>query len=68
MFDLGSHSDRKGIATLCASIFMVAPLVTSIFLSAGWLVGNVKIRYLCHEVAANQFGGRAVIGLNLATS
>lgn len=61
---LGSHSARKGAATLCSSGCTVAPPITSICLRAGWSMGNVKMRYLRHEVAGDQFCGRAVTGLN----
>ena len=68
VFGLGFRSSHKDAATLCAYSCMVLPPTTSILLSAVWLVVNVKSRYLCQEVAFNQFFGRAVIGINPVTS
>ena len=68
VFDLCSHSDQKSVATLCASSFMVAPSITLIFLSSGWLKGDLKFRYICHEVSADKFCGWSVTGIKAVTS
>ena len=47
---------------------MVAPPIISMFLSAGWLVVNVKIIYLFRELSAGYFGGWAMTGINPVTS
>ena len=48
VFDIVSHSYRKGVSKLYASICMVATPITTILLIPGWLMGNMKIRYICH--------------------
>ena len=58
MFDHGSHSLHKGESTLCESSCMVAPTTKYIFLNAVWLTGNVKTRYLHHELFHDKFSGR----------
>ena len=62
--DLGSHSTRKGSATLVASGCIVAPPHSSLCLRAGWSMGGVKDRYIHHESAGDQFVGRTVTGLS----
>ena len=61
---LGSHSARKGAATLAACGCTVSPPMASICLRAGWSMGPVKERYLFYEKAGDQFVGRTVCGLS----
>ena len=44
LFDLRYRYASKGAATLCTSMFMVTTFTTSIFISAGYLMGKVKHR------------------------
>jgi len=62
--NLGSHSARKGAATLAACGCTVSPPMASICLRAGWSMGPVKERYLFYEKAGDQFVGRTVCGLS----
>ena len=62
--DLGSHSTRKGSATLVASGCIVSPPHSSLCLRVGWSMGSVKDRYIHHESAGDQFVGRTVTGLS----
>ena len=64
VFDLGSHSDHKGEATLWESSCMITPIITCIVLSTWWLMRNLKSRYLYHELASDSFCGQAVTGIN----
>ena len=66
--ELGYNSAYKGVATLFASSCMFTPPITSIFRTEGWLMINVKSRYLYHEVAADKFCRQAVTRLNYVTS
>ena len=68
LFVIGSHSDFKGVYNLCVFSCVVTDPLTFILLSVGWLMGNVKSGYLCHEVSANRFCGEEVTGLNPVTS
>ena len=62
--DLGSHSTRKGSATLVSSGCIVSPPHSSLCLRAGWSMGSVKDRYIHHKSAGDQFVGRTVTGLS----
>ena len=66
--DLGSHSARKGSATLVATGSTVSPPFSAICLRAGWSMGSVKERYIHYEMAGDQFVGRTVCGLNCLTT
>ena len=66
--DLGYISSCKSLATLFEYICKFAPPITPICLHEGWMMNNLKIRYLHHDVTVNQFCGRAVTGLNPITS
>ena len=55
MSEHGSHSTQKVAFILCASGFTVTPPITSICLCAVFLMENMKIRYLSHEVAGDKF-------------
>ena len=56
--ELGSHSSRKGVATMVAAGCTASPPIVSICLRAGWVMGGVKDRYLKHERAGDQYVGR----------
>ena len=43
---LGSHSCRKGVITLVSNGCNASPEMASIFLRAGWSMGNAKERYI----------------------
>jgi hypothetical protein len=55
--DLGSHSFRKGISSMLAGLVGVSTI--SIFLRAGWSLGNVQQRYLFASEGGDQLVGRA---------
>lgn len=61
--DYGTHSFRKGIATFTAG-FIGGPGIISIFLRAGWSLGNVQDRYLLFADGGDQLCGRIAAGLN----
>jgi hypothetical protein len=58
MGDLGTHSCRKGVATMVAAGCTCSPPIVSICVRAGWSMGGVKDRYLKHEKAGDQYVGR----------
>ena len=68
MYDLGYYSAHKGTDTLCEYGFTMSPPITYICLCAGWLMGNVRSRYLRYEVAGDQFRGQEMSALNPMTS
>ena len=47
---------------------MVTPNIKYILLITGCLMGNFNIRYICHELADDQFCVLAVTGLKPVTS
>jgi hypothetical protein len=57
--DIGSHSCRKGAATHVLSL-PGGPSSVSVFLRAGWTLGNVKDRYIHEGDGADQLCGRYV--------
>lgn len=61
--DFGTHSFRKGCATYCSG-FIGGPSSTSIFLRAGWSMGQVQDRYLHYNQAGDQLCGRICSGLS----
>ena len=67
IYELGSHSVRKGSASRCAAGCTVSPPMASICLRAGWSMGPVKERYIHYEKAGDQFLGRAVTGLDISS-
>ena len=67
VYELGSHSVRKGSASRCAAGCTVSPPMASICLRAGWSMGPVKERYIHYEKAGDQFLGRAVTGLDISS-
>lgn len=62
--DLGTHSCRKGVATMVAAGCTVSPPIVSICIRCGWVMGGVKDRYLKYEAAGDQYVGRCACGLD----
>ena len=62
--DLGTHSLRKGVATLIAAGCTVSPPITAICIRVGWAMGGVKERYLHYAAAGDQYVGRCAALLN----
>ncbi len=63
--EIGTHgAGRKGPAS-----FVLAhpggPTAVSVYLRAGWSLGNVQDRYIFEGEGSDQFCGRALCGLNL---
>ena len=56
--DLGTHSARKGVATMVAAGYTVSPPIVSLCLRAGWALGGVKDKYLFRENAGDMHTGR----------
>jgi hypothetical protein len=63
--DIGTHSFRKGVASLLSG-FPGGPQAVSIWLRAGWSLGTVQGRYIFAGSGGDQFVGRAATG-NKAT-
>ena len=61
--DFGTHSFRKGIASYCAGM-LDGPPVVSIFLRAGWSLGQVQDRYFHYVPGGDQLIARLACGLN----
>ena len=55
--DIGSHSCRKGAASYVLSL-PGGPTSVSVYLRAGWSLGNVKDRYIHEGQGADQLCGR----------
>lgn len=62
--DLGTHSCRKGVATMVAAGCTVSPPIVSLCIRCGWVMGGVKDRYLKYEGAGDQYVGRCASGLD----
>jgi hypothetical protein len=62
--DIGTHSFRKGIATLLSNC-PGGPQAVSKWLRAGWSLGAVQGRYIFQGSGGDQFVGRAATGLDL---
>lgn len=62
--ELGSHSFRKGIATLLANC-PGGPEAINIWLRAGWSLGPVQSRYIFQGAGGDQFVGRVAAGHNI---
>ena len=62
--DLGTHSCRKGVATMVAAGCTVSLPIVSICVRAGWVMGGVKDRYLKRESVGDQYVGRCASGLD----
>jgi len=56
--DLGTHSVRKGVATMVAAGCTVSPPIVSLCVRVGWAMGGVKDKYLHYEGAGDQYVGR----------
>lgn len=62
--DLGTHSLRKGVATMVAAGCTVSPPITSLCIRAGWVLGGVRDKYFKHQNAGDQYVGRCATGLD----
>lgn len=62
--DLGTHSFRKGCATQVSSS-PGGPSAISVYLRAGWSLGNVQSRYIFDGQGGDHFVGRAATGLSI---
>jgi hypothetical protein len=61
--DIGSHSLRKGAATYVTGV-MDGPQWLSVYVRAGWSVGDVQERYLKGEGGQDALAGRLLCGLD----
>ena len=61
---LGTHSVRKGVATMVAAGCTVSPPIVSLCLRVGWIMGGVKDKYLFYEAAGDHYVGRCATTLN----
>ncbi|KAG9407286.1 hypothetical protein AC1031_021909 [Aphanomyces cochlioides] len=64
ILDIGTHFFRKGVATALSNN-PGGPQSVSIWLRAGWSLGNVQNRYIFVGSGGDQFVGRAATGLNV---
>ena len=62
--DLGTHSVRKGVATMVASGCTVSPPIVSLCIRVGWVMGGVKDKYLFYEAAGDHYVGRCATTLD----
>jgi hypothetical protein len=62
--DIGTHSFRKGTATYLSGI-PGGPSPVSIYLRAGWSLGNVQSRYILEGGGGDQLCGQVAAGLSL---
>ena len=62
--DLGTHSCRKGVATMVSSGCTVAPPMVSVCIRTGLVMGGVKDRYLKYESAGDQYVEQCTTGKN----
>jgi len=60
--DLGTHSSRKGVASMVSGGCTVCPPIVSLCIRVGWVMGGVKDRYLKHESAGDQYVGQSATG------
>jgi len=65
--DYGTHSLRKGVATMVASGCTVSPPIGSICIRVGWSMGGVKDRYIKFESAGDHYVGRCAACLDQTT-
>ncbi|KAH9116292.1 hypothetical protein LEN26_012899 [Aphanomyces euteiches] len=65
--EVGTHSFRKGVAS-SVSGSPGGPQSVSVWLRAGWSLGNVQGRYIFEGSGGDQFVGRAAAGLNMNSS
>ncbi|KAH9141604.1 hypothetical protein AeRB84_014234, partial [Aphanomyces euteiches] len=64
ILEIGTHSFRKGVATALSNN-PGGPQSVSIWLRAGWSLGNVQNIYIFVGSGGDQFVGRAATGLNV---
>ena len=62
--NLGTHSSRKGVATMVACGCTVSPPISSLCIRAGWIMGGVKDKYIKRENAGDQYVGRCASNLD----
>ena len=62
--DLGTHSSRKGVASMVACGCTVSPPISSLCIHAGWVMGGVKDTYIKRENAGDQYVGRCASNLD----
>ena len=62
--DLGTHSYRKGVATIVAAGCIVPPTIVSISVRASWVMGGVKDRLLKRKSTGIQYVGCCATGLD----
>ena len=56
--DIGSHSCRKGVATMVAAGCTVYLPIVALCIQAGWVLGGVKDKYLFRDRSSDQYVGR----------
>ena len=66
--EVGTHSLRKGAVTYVSGGCTGGPSAIATILRAGWTLNGVEGRYFRYEAAGDQFTGRTVTGLPLASS
>ncbi|KAA8491307.1 hypothetical protein FVE85_7728 [Porphyridium purpureum] len=64
--DFGTHSDRKGATTHCASDTEDGPPLMAVFLRGGWRIAGPKEVYVKFALRGDQAVGRVASGLNLS--
>ena len=62
--DLGTHSSRKGVATMVAAGCTVLPPIVSLCIRVGWIMGGLKDKYLFYESAGDHYIGRCTTTIN----
>jgi hypothetical protein len=62
--EIGTHSIRKGVTTFLNALTN-GPSALSVYLRAGWSLGNVVNRYILGGQGSDQLCGRAATGLCL---
>ena len=62
--DFGTHSSRKGASSFALSM-PGGPSAVSVFLRAGWSLGDVRDRYIMAGQGADQLCGRFTAGITL---
>lgn len=63
--DLGTHSSRKGVATMIADGCTISPPIASLCIRAGWVMGGVKDKYIFRENGGDQYVGRCASCLDM---
>jgi hypothetical protein len=65
--DIGTHSNRKGASTYALSV-IGGPSPVTVFIRAGWSIGDVKDRYIHSGDGNDQLAGRVLAGLPITDS